>query len=332
MSNFVYFRLPDDNVYYKLICTVLRLGSLSELNGASGFVMAPFKASPDCPLVLFQPTVVLKSEVPAESEPYELQWHEASYRAGYRQAFAQMHYMLNSGTLEKVVLAKRADCRVIFQKGDGVQLFLKACHLYPHQMIVYVGSDLTNTWLMATPEVLFERTAEGWHTMALAGTSTVPDDWSMKNQREQLLVSEFIQLAIEPYVDDLRMNGPYTTEAGSLYHLRTDFDFQLKPNCRPEQLVEVLHPTPAVCGLPRDEAMAAIETYENTPRYYYSGFCGPWNFQGMTNLFVSLRCMGERNERNFSMFAGGGLIKESRDMEEWEETERKLDIMRNVLR
>ena len=78
---------------------------MSELNGASGFVMAPFKASPDCPLVLFQPTVVLKSEVPAESEPYELQWHEASYRAGYRQAFAQMHYMLNSGTLEKARMA-----------------------------------------------------------------------------------------------------------------------------------------------------------------------------------------------------------------------------------
>ena len=52
MSNFVYFRLPDENVYYKLICNVVRLGDLSELKGVEGFVMAPFKATHDCPLVL----------------------------------------------------------------------------------------------------------------------------------------------------------------------------------------------------------------------------------------------------------------------------------------
>ena len=332
MSNFAYFRLPDENVYYKLICNVIRLGDLSELKGVEGFVMMPFKTTPDCPLVLFQPTMVFKSEVPAEPAPYVMQWHEASYRSGYRHAFSQLHYLLSTGALEKVVLAKRADCRVIFRKGDGVQLFLKACRLYPHQMIVYASSQLTNTWLMATPEVLLERTADSWHTMALAGTMREEGEWSQKNQREQSLVTDFISSVIEPFADDVRVDGPYTMKAGMLCHLRTDFNFQLKPDCRPEQLVKVLHPTPAVCGLPRDKAMAAIDAFENTPRYYYSGFCGPWNFRGMTNLFVTLRCMGKRNDRNFSMFAGGGLISESRDMDEWEETETKLEVMRNILR
>lgn len=332
MSAFVYFRLPEEKVYYKLIGSELRLNSLSELHNAQGFVMAPFKQSAESPLVLIQAHTVLNLPVPETPEPYELQWQEGSNQSNYRQAFSRLHYMLGSGALDKVVLAKRTDCRVVFRKGNGEALFFKACRIYPHQMIVYMSCPLTNTWLMATPEVLLEHTADGWHTMALAGTKNDAEEWDPKNQREQAMVAEYVQSKVEPFAEELKVKGPYTTEAGSLYHLRTDFNFQLKEDFFPEQLVEALHPTPAVCGLPVDKAMAAISAFENTPRYYYSGFCGPWNLEGMTNLFVSLRCMGKRNDRNFSMFAGGGLLKESRTLDEWEETEIKLNIIRNILK
>lgn len=332
MDSFVYFRLPDESVYYKLVCNVMRLGALSELQSARGFVMAPFKVAADCPLVLFRPTSVFKAEVPARVGPYELLWQEASYRSSYRRSFSQLHYMLTSGELDKVVLARRTDCRIVYRKGELEQLFFRACRLYPHQMVACLKSELTNTWLMATPEVLLERTPDGWHTMALAGTMRKKGAWSLKNQREQALVSDFISKVVGPYANGLRVNGPYTVQAGQLYHLRTDFYFQLKSDCRPEQLVGELHPTPAVCGLPRDKAMAAIGAYEDMPRHYYSGFCGPWNLLDISRLFVSLRCMGKRNDRDFTMFAGGGLIKESNALDEWNETETKLDIMRDILR
>ena len=92
-----------------------------------------------------------------------------------------------------------------------------------------------------------------------------------------------------------------------------------------------LHPTPAVCGLPKEAALSAIESFETISRGYYSGFCGPWNIHDESHLYVSLRCMQMYDERNFSLYAGGGLLKESRDKEEWEETEAKMNVMRRLL-
>ena len=61
--------------------------------------------------------------------------------------------------------------------------------------------------------------------------------------------------------------------------------------CGIGELVEALHPTPAVCGLPKQEAIDFITANESIDRKYYSGYCGPWNVGGKTALFVSLRCI-----------------------------------------
>ena len=91
-----------------------------------------------------------------------------------------------------------------------------------------------------------------------------------------------------------------------------------------------LHPTPAVCGLPRAAAQRAILTDEASPRRYYAGFSGPLGIEGETRLYVSLRCM-EFTPSLATLYAGGGIMPESVEQEEWEETQRKLQTMLRLL-
>jgi isochorismate synthase len=108
----------------------------------------------------------------------------------------------------------------------------------------------------------------------------------------------------------------------------------------------MLHPTPAVCGLPKQDTYRFILDNEHTPRLYYSGFMGPltlnpspftlhhepftMNPSPFTSLYVSLRCM-QMTANSYRMYAGGGLLKDSIEELEWQETEAKLETMRQCI-
>ena len=102
-------------------------------------------------------------------------------------------------------------------------------------------------------------------------------------------------------------SGPYPAYAGALSHLKTDFHFSLKDNKNLGDLLKVLHPTPAVCGLPKEEAYRFILENEGYDRKYYSGFIGWLDPEGRTDLYVNLRCMHIEDEQ-LTLYAGGGLL------------------------
>ena len=130
---------------------------------------------------------------------------------------------------------------------------------------------------------------------------------------------------------DFHEEGPRTVRAANLVHLRSDFTFTLPDDGHIGNLLQVLHPTPAVCGLPKREAFRFIVSNEHSPRRYYSGFMGPLNLPTSgTHLYVSLRCMNIVGNR-FYLYAGGGLLTSSTEHQEWQETEAKLQTMQQVL-
>ena len=94
-------------------------------------------------------------------------------------------------------------------------------------------------------------------------------------------------------------------------------------------LIGRLHPTPAVCGLPKRDTFEFIVHNEHTPRRYYSGFMGPLQMAG-THLYVSLRCMNIDGER-CHLFAGGGMLRQSVMEQAWQETEAKRETMRRCI-
>jgi isochorismate synthase len=153
--------------------------------------------------------------------------------------------------------------------------------------------------------------------------------WSTKNIQEQRIVATYITECLEQFTSDFREEGPRTVRAANLVHLRSDFTFRLSDHAHIGNLLQALHPTPAVCGLPKREAFQFIVRNEHTPRRYYSGFMGPLG-TAETHLYVSLRCMNIEHD-TCHLYAGGGLLKDSILEQEWQETEAKLETIRKVI-
>lgn len=349
MMDFAYYRLPDTSEYHVISGEAESISSIDAIAGRSGFVLAPFLATADHPVVFIPATttdvrsvdaspsssVVNPAAAPAAHTGDDAgtplrATAAATERQAYHHDFALVHRCLDDGDADKVVLARRHDLAAD-AVVDVEAAFHRACRRYPHQMIILVSTAVSGTWLMATPEVLIEGRGQRWRTVALAGTMTADGPWSAKNRREQHIVEEYVGDCLHRHATDIELSAPHTVTAGGLFHICTDFVFDL-PADRPalSSLIDDLYPTPAVCGLPKAEARSIILNSETADRRYYSGFAGPVAIGGATHLFVSLRCM-EVSGRRVSLYAGGGLLSESREDDEWKETEEKLRTMKDVL-
>ena len=347
MTAFAYYRLPY--LHHANFVTQHQgepevLSSVAELNGKEGFVIAPFSPSGNCPVLLIHPdeSRLLAISDAAISDAKAISSEKAvSARDIYAEDFECFHRELEKETFRKIVLARTATLRTAHK--DFENLFMKACRMYPRLFVALVYTPQSGMWLMATPEILLRGEQGKMQTMSLAGTQkakpsrTIADypiegvEWSQKNRDEQQYVTDYIEDCIKAFSDDYQLKGPYTTMAANLYHLRTDICFHLRDEGRLGDVIDALYPTPAVCGIPKDEARRFILQHEHQPRKYYSGFVGPVSPQGKTQLFVSLRCMNILPEGICELYAGGGLLKESEMEKEWKETEAKMQTIRRVL-
>ena len=354
----VLYRTPHTDYFTRLVqhSEPEQLVSLHDLPLSGGYVVMPFVVSPATPLLFIRPDEISRhpmAEADAEgtgkgengtsapvndattaglSLPGSHATDEAEERGRYARSFASAHSRLLHGELQKMVLSRRLHVR---HGGlDAYRLFLAACHSRPGCFVALWWTAATGCWLVATPEPLLEQTGSDWHTVALAGTvpyvKEVPPTWSEKNREEQAIVARFIASQLNGIANHLQQSATHATTAGNICHLCTDFRFSLRQPSDVRALLLRLHPTPAVCGLPRAAAQRAILTDEASPRRYYAGFSGPLGIEGETRLYVSLRCM-EFTPSLATLYAGGGIMPESVEQEEWEETQRKLQTMLRLL-
>ena len=315
----------------------MELMSLTELNGKQGFVVAPFEVRDDQPILVIRPDSVESVLIERGKREVEIVDSAAS-KSIYAIDFANYHSQLVNNQFRKIVLARCAD-ETMGEPVDPMRLFFRACEMYPRLFIALVETERSGCWLTATPEILLEGEGLNWRTIALAGTMKLEGDqlngegetlrWSTKNIQEQRMVATYITECLEQFTGEIREEGPRTVRAANLVHLRSDFTFTLPDNQHLGNLLYALHPTPAVCGLPKREAFQFIIRNEHTPRRYYSGFMGPLLME-RTHLYVSLRCMNIEGN-TCHLFAGGGLLKESTEEQEWAETEAKMETMRRIL-
>ena len=338
MRSFALFRLP-----YEQRCTLVvqttgepkELMSCNELAGQQGFVMAPFAASSSHPLLLIRADEITGNLTDLEGlhglvDMPSLSALEKSVNADYHMNFANFHAQLCNHSFQKLVLSRSIE---LPRTGDETPLLLfqRACERYPRMMISLVYTPQSGLWLASTPEILLAGKDRQWQTIALAGTMKYEEElrWSDKNIQEQRYVATYITRQLEQFTHDFTEEGPRTARAGHLAHLRSDFLFSLPDESVVGDLLQALHPTPAVCGLPKQEAFRFIQQNEHHDRSYYSGFMGPLFLNGQTNLFVTLRCM-QLFRDGYRLYAGGGLLKDSVEEQEWQETETKLDTIRRL--
>ncbi len=362
MQAYAIYRLPHEDhatIIRQKAGDPVELNSLTELNGKKGFVVAPFEVKGDQPVVVIEGEseripLCAPAHTPAPCHLDQAKRVERSLddarddKSGgarddkpstyYKVDFANYHSQLENGNFRKIVLARCAD-EEMPMGVEKMDLFYKACEMYPRLFIALVETPQTGCWLTATPEILLDGKAQDWRTIALAGTMKLEGDqlngegetltWSTKNIQEQRIVATYITECLEQFTGDFREEGPRTVRAANLVHLRSDFTFKLADNDHIGDVLQALHPTPAVCGLPKREAFNFIVKNEHTPRRYYSGFMGPLNMDD-THLYVSLRCMNIEGDK-CHLYAGGGLLKDSTEEQEWQETEAKMETMKRLI-
>lgn len=327
-----------------------------ELNGKRGFVMAPFEANDTHPAFLIRADRTASGwekieeilapyvetyrigEWPATTDGCsEMSWEKVdgvTEKASYFLAFHRFITPLQQREFHKLVLSRSTTCNL----PDGfspLSAFIRACNSYPRMMVSLCHTPLTGTWIGSTPEIILSGHERQWSTVALAGTMPMegdglPDEWSKKNREEQAFVAEYIRRILKKRAGKIDEKGPYTARAGGLVHLKTDFRFNLKDALHLGDLLEELHPTPAVCGLPKQEAYDFILQNEGYDRRYYSGIIGWLDPEGDTHLYVNLRCM-ELHQHEATLYAGGGILPTSTAETEWEETNEKMKTMKRLL-
>jgi len=241
-----------------------------------------------------------------------------------------------SGKLEKIVPAKTKvlDLPKGFDLGKTI---LKLIQSYPNSFVNFFHIPQVGTWIGASPEVLIETKGDFFYTMALAGTQAAQGDnplkaaaWTQKEIEEQALVCRYIvdcfkKIRLREYEE----HGPKTVLAGNLIHLRSDFKVDMKATGFPQLgsvMLDLLHPTSAVCGMPRKDAHEFLQENESFDRSFFAGFLGPVNIESETSIYVNLRTANFQ-ENQVILFAGAGVTEDSDPEKEWEETEMKCEII-----
>ncbi|WP_378173457.1 isochorismate synthase [Aquimarina sp. SS2-1] len=309
----------------------------------TGFVFAPFDNRDDTILISAENSEYYRSVI-SETE-FEVQHNKQSISIDIDDNEKEAHLKLVSKGIEaitqnsfkKVVLSRKEE--IHFSDMAPLEVFTKLVDSYPNAFVYCWYHPAFGIWLGATPETLVTIKGDQFFTMSLAGTQPYVDSlevkWGAKEIEEQAMVTDYVINKLSSKVDSLEKSGTYTHKAGTLLHLRTDIKGTLIPNnSNIEDIIKTLHPTPAVCGLPKEEAKSFIIKNELYDRKFYTGFLGELNIskngEKESNLFVNLRCM-ELFDDKAVIYVGGGITKDSVPEKEWEETVRKTETMKMVL-
>ncbi|WP_225612093.1 isochorismate synthase MenF [Paracoccus sp. PAR01] len=189
----------------------------------------------------------------------------------------------------------------------------------------------------ATPELLLSKSGAEIASHPLAGSARREVDpaidraaaealmGSDKDHREHAIVVEYIMDSLSPLCRELAIpQGTTLTSTRSMWHLGTRIEGRLRDMDTPSVvLASLLHPTPAVCGLPMGRAESLIRELEPAPRDFYAGAVGWCDAQGDGAWHVAIRC-AEICGAEARLYAGAGIVPGSDPLAEAHETGAKF--------
>ena len=243
---------------------------------------------------------------------------------------------LRENQFQKVVISRtlKESLKIDDFKKFLLSLLIELREKYPTAFVFAHSAEDGKIWVGATPEILLGSKGAQMSTVALAGTRKRDNRlgvWGQKEQREQRNVVEYIKDILESArVQDLSISEPYTAPAGHIEHIKSDIRF--RSDKKAMEIAAILHPTSAVCGMPRETALNWIENIEQHDRGYYAGAIGFYNEIEFSS-FVQLRCaLIDIEAQSITYFAGGGIMPDSDAEKEWIETENKIEVLRSVVK
>jgi isochorismate synthase len=273
--------------------------------------------------------------------PASFMQHELRPAAEWRADVAEAAHTIRAGDLEKVVLARAVQLRAQrpFEAPRALRQLAQdytGCYLFAIQR----GEQC---FLGATPEQLVRLRDNALQTMALAGSirrGDTPDEdddmarellASVKDRNEHTIVVQAVVEALgEACPNPHYADTPQLLTLGNIHHLCTPITGELAHGYTLLDLVERLHPTPAVGGRPREAALELIRTHEKLDRGWYAGPVGWLDANGEGEFAVALRSALLAG-RAATLFAGCGIMADSEPEREYAEADLKLKPMLRAL-
>ena len=363
------WRLPDNKAKHLIISRKHELlkqdTPLEEL--PTGFILAPFNRSAD--RIFLKADVAFSFEnntLKPPSNPIETTsaaWLNTPVRNSKHSLPSRLHALkyqpfttdkesfmniveegirqIEKGTFEKIV-PSRAQIVSLDPQFDIVTVFQRLCASVPNALVSFVSTPESGSWIGATPELLVSvENKTTFRTIALAGTQIYHEGanlktvaWTQKDIEEQALVERYIISCFKKIrLREFEEHGPKTVIAGNLLHLKSEFKVDMLATNFPQLgsvMLQLLHPTSAVCGVPLDTSTEFLHLREKYDRQYYAGYLGPVNFNNDINIFVNLRC-AQLLEGKAVLYAGAGVTIDSTPEHEWNETEMKMNTLLKII-
>ena len=351
---FVLFSKPDQTSiksYIQLDSESYTINDFSE----SGFVFAPFDHHKDRYYIptdkssLFEMEAV-EFEISSLTNTLNIKDDSVHHINLVSKAIEKIKF----SELDKVVVSRTV--QFTLDTCDPIKIFKNLSQKYTSAFTYSWFHPKTGFWFGASPERLLKLEGKNFSTMSLAGTQPYKGSreiyWDQKNHKEHAFVTDYLLDALNDYLDGIKSIGPSTLKAGDLLHLQTLITGRLRSSKEPlNDLIRILHPTPAVCGTPRELALDFIRSSENYDREYYTGFFGELNvsiesmprnskrnvenrayqtIKKSTDLAVNLRCMKLINTTAV-LYSGGGITKDSDPDQECVEIYNKIETVKSIL-
>jgi isochorismate synthase EntC len=185
-----------------------------------------------------------------------------------------------------------------------------------------------------SPEWIYKRQKNKIYIDAIAGTSLKENLSSLEDQK---IIEEFnfVKVGIIKSLKDLIINGSFLEKDQILFanHLAHRFNYyhgQLHQGVCDQALLNTLHPTPAICGFPKDESLKLIDKIEISKRYFFGAPVGVFN-EKLAFMALGIRsCYIQKNEAFF--FSGAGIVRDSDPEEEWKELMNKINLMQSIIK
>ncbi len=273
-----------------------------------------------------------------ENEPQVLNVDYPLGREGWQRQVTRATDRMRAGELEKVVLARTADL-TFDAPVDPLSVLDNLDARYPHAFRFLIEPLPGHAFTGATPELIAELHGQHLTTGALAGSTargeTEADDDrlarelldSPKNRYEHALVVDALRQQLAAFSDDIRVpDEPTIYRLGNIQHLFTPIAAELRRPTSILQIVEALHPTPALGGTPQNVAVETIHDTEIVSRGWYAAPVGWIDWQGAGQFSVAIRsAVSAGNQAR--LYAGAGIVADSEPDKEWDETGLKFKPM-----
>ena len=329
---FALFALPNSDLVQLYFQKDIILHQADDLD-FEGFILAPFQWNKRFDYIpnTFSLTVDKKELLVSHN-----QGNTISSNASEKAEIAHIDLVnraiatINQGEISKIVCSRKENLDL---EIDILHTFIMTLTNYPFAFNYVFQHPKLGKWLGASPELLLAYQNNTLNTVALAGTQAFKTKetayvWRKKEQDEQQIVTDYIVSQLKQVSDVVTATKAKTSFAGKVLHLKSEISATITKTDLAKAL-DLLHPTPAVCGFPKEKALDFILKNENYNRSYYTGFLGV-NSNDKLQLFVNLRCI--ELTKTVDLYIGGGINSASNAEEEWQETVLKATVMKGVLK